>query len=182
MKHTQGGAVPDGAPTHFPPLSFAAGTGVRVVDHQGVTTEASGHDRAESQRDLDSRDSASEPPPQKTMRRGPGHADLGLGRCPPPPRRPEARGTQGTSPLLEAEISSSLYSGVESNLGDRGFPGGSVIKSPPAKPETQVQFLGQEASLEKEMATYSSILLGKFHGQRSLVGYSSWGAKELETI
>ena len=100
------------------------------------------------------------------MRRGPGHAGLGLGRCPSPSSRPEGRGTHGTSPLLEAEISSSLYSGVESSLGDRvlgevrkglGFPGGSVIKNPPAKPETQVQFLGQEAPLEKEMATYSSI-------------------------
>ena len=28
--------------------------------------------------------------------------------------------------------------------------------------------------LEKEMATHSSIVAGKFHGQRSLVGYSPW--------
>ena len=39
-----------------------------------------------------------------------------------------------------------------------GFPGGSVIKNLLAKQETQVQFLGQEDPLEKEMATYSSIL------------------------
>ena len=32
-----------------------------------------------------------------------------------------------------------------------------MVKNPPAKPETQVQCLGQEAPLEKEMATYSSI-------------------------
>ena len=38
--------------------------------------------------------------------------------------------------------------------------------------ETWVQSLGQEDSLEKEMATHSSILAGEFHGQRSLVGYS----------
>ena len=42
--------------------------------------------------------------------------------------------------------------------------------------EVQVQSLGQEDPLEEEMATYSS---GKFHGQRSLVGYSPWGHKEL---
>ena len=38
--------------------------------------------------------------------------------------------------------------------------------------EMWVQFLGQEDPLEEEMATHSSILPGKFHGQRSLVGYS----------
>ena len=39
-----------------------------------------------------------------------------------------------------------------------GFPGGSVVKNPPAKQETCVQSLGREDSLEKEMATPSSIL------------------------
>ena len=33
-----------------------------------------------------------------------------------------------------------------------------VVKNPSAIQETQVQFLGQEDLLEKEMATYSSIL------------------------
>ena len=36
----------------------------------------------------------------------------------------------------------------------------------------QVQALGQEGPLEKEMATPSSILPGESHGQRSLAGYS----------
>ena len=31
------------------------------------------------------------------------------------------------------------------------------------------------------MATHSSILAWKFHGQRSLVGYISWSHKELDT-
>ena len=34
---------------------------------------------------------------------------------------------------------------------------GLVVKNLPAKQETQVQSLGQEESLEKEMATHSSI-------------------------
>ena len=38
------------------------------------------------------------------------------------------------------------------------YGGGSVVKNPPAKQETQVQSLGQEESLEKRMATHSSIL------------------------
>jgi len=38
--------------------------------------------------------------------------------------------------------------------------------------ETQVQSLGQEDLLEKEMATTPVVLPGEFHGQRSLVDYS----------
>ena len=33
-----------------------------------------------------------------------------------------------------------------------------MVKNPPAKQEMQVRSLGQEESLEKEMATHSSIL------------------------
>ena len=40
----------------------------------------------------------------------------------------------------------------------QGFPGGSVVKNPPAVQETWVQSLGREDLLEKEMATHSSIL------------------------
>ena len=39
-----------------------------------------------------------------------------------------------------------------------GFPGGSVVKNLPAKQQTWVWFLGQEYSLEKKMATHSTIL------------------------
>ena len=42
-----------------------------------------------------------------------------------------------------------------------GFPGGSVVKIPPAMQmqEMRVQCLGQEDPLQKEMATHSSILV-----------------------
>ena len=62
-----------------------------------------------------------------------------------------------------------------------GFPNGSVVKNLPAVPETQVRSLGQEDPMEEEMATHSSIPAWKFHGQRSLVSYSPWGHKELNT-
>ena len=52
------------------------------------------------------------------------------------------------------------------------------VKHLPAMWETRVQSLGWEDPLEKEMAPHSSILSGKSHGQRSLVGYSPWGHKE----
>ena len=45
--------------------------------------------------------------------------------------------------------------------------------------ETWVQSLGQEDPLEEEMVTYPVFLPGKSHGQRSLVGYSLGGHKEL---
>ena len=47
-----------------------------------------------------------------------------------------------------------------------------VVKNLPAVQETQVQSLGWEDSLEKEMATHSSILASESHGQRSLVDCS----------
>ena len=56
-----------------------------------------------------------------------------------------------------------------------------MVKNTPAMQETRVRCLGWEDPLEKGMATHSSIL-GEFHGQRSLVGYSTWGCKELDTI
>ena len=34
----------------------------------------------------------------------------------------------------------------------------------------------------KEMAPSSSTFAGNFHGQRSLVGYSTWGKKESDMI
>ena len=44
--------------------------------------------------------------------------------------------------------------------------------------EMRVRSLGWEASLEKEMVTHSSILAGKSHGQRSLVGCSPRGTRK----
>ena len=45
-----------------------------------------------------------------------------------------------------------------------------MVKNLPATQETKVQSLNQEDPLEKEMATHSSILAWRIHGQRSLVG------------
>ena len=48
--------------------------------------------------------------------------------------------------------------------------------------ETQVQSLGWGDLLEEEKQPTSVFLTGKFHGQRSLVGYSHWGHKELDCM
>ena len=55
-----------------------------------------------------------------------------------------------------------------------------MVKRLPTMPETQVQSLGWEGPLEKEMATHSSGLPQKFHGQGSLVSYSPWDRNELD--
>ena len=55
-----------------------------------------------------------------------------------------------------------------------------MVKNPPAvqePQETQVQSLGWENPLEEGMATHSSILAWKIHGQRSLRGYCPWNGK-----
>ena len=46
--------------------------------------------------------------------------------------------------------------------------------------EMQVQSMGREDPLKEEMAALV-FLLGKFHGQRSLVGHSPWGRRESDT-
>ena len=56
-----------------------------------------------------------------------------------------------------------------------------MVKHLPTMQETQIQSLGREDLLEKEMATYSNILAQKILGWRNLVGYSPWGRKELDT-
>ena len=55
-----------------------------------------------------------------------------------------------------------------------------MVKNPPPMQETWVQSLGWDDPLENGMATHSSILAWRIHGQRSLVGYSTWGCKELD--
>ena len=62
-----------------------------------------------------------------------------------------------------------------------GFPSGSVVKNSPAMQETQVWSLSQEAPLEKEMATHSSILAWEIPWTESLAGYSPRGLKESDT-
>ena len=69
-----------------------------------------------------------------------------------------------------------------SNGSARGFPSGSVVKNLPEVQETWVQSLGWKDPLEEGMATHSSPFLENPHGQRSLVGCSSWDCKESDTI
>ena len=65
-----------------------------------------------------------------------------------------------------------------------GFPGGSVVKNPPANAgntETQVQSLGPKIPWSRKWQPTLVFVPGKFHGQKSLVCYHPWGCKELDT-
>ena len=55
-----------------------------------------------------------------------------------------------------------------------------LVKNLPAMQETWVWSLDREDPLEKEVEPTPVFLPGEFHGQRSLVGYSAWGHKELD--
>ena len=61
-----------------------------------------------------------------------------------------------------------------------GFPNGSDSKESACNAGDLVRSLGLEDPLEKEVATYSSILAWRIPWQRSLVGYSPWGHKEFD--
>ena len=58
-----------------------------------------------------------------------------------------------------------------------GFPAGSAVKNLPTTQEMCVRSLGREEPLEKGVATHSSTLPGKSHGQRRLAGHSPWVAE-----
>ena len=55
---------------------------------------------------------------------------------------------------------------------------GQMVKKMPAMQETGVQSLGQEAPWGREWQPSPVFLPAKFHGQKSLAGYSPWGPKE----
>ena len=57
-----------------------------------------------------------------------------------------------------------------------GFPGDSAVKNLPAMQETQIQSLGWEDPLEKEMATHSSILAWRIPETEEPSGLPSLGS------
>ena len=64
-------------------------------------------------------------------------------------------------------------------LSCKGFSGGSEIKNPPAIQETQVQPLGWEDPMEKEMATHSNILAWRIPWTEKPGGLQSIGLQRV---
>ena len=60
-----------------------------------------------------------------------------------------------------------------------GFPGGSMVKSPPAVQETGVRSLGQEGPLGEGMATRSSILAWRIPWTEEPGGLQSVGSQRV---
>ena len=67
---------------------------------------------------------------------------------------------------------------MHSTMYKMGFLSGLMVKNPPANQETWLQSLGQQGPLEKERATYSSVLAWEIPWTRNLAGYSQWGRKD----
>ena len=54
-----------------------------------------------------------------------------------------------------------------------------LVKNPPAMQETQVRSLGEEESLEKEMATHSTVLAWRISWTEELGGLQSTGLQRV---
>ena len=63
----------------------------------------------------------------------------------------------------------------------KDFPGGSVVKHLAGNVQVMGLFPRSGGSPEKGMATHSSILAWKIHGQRSLAGYKSMMSQKSRT-
>ena len=77
-------------------------------------------------------------------------------------------------PPLEEPLSHPLNLTLRGFL---GFPGDSVVKNPPANAGDTGLILGLGRSPGEGNGYPLVFLPGKFHGERSLVGYSPWGHK-----
>ncbi|CAI9153447.1 unnamed protein product [Rangifer tarandus platyrhynchus] len=65
-------------------------------------------------------------------------------------------------------------------MGQEGFPGGSEVKNPPANGADFDPWV-EKIPWKRKWQPTPVFLPGKFHGQRSLVGYSPGGHKESDT-
>ena len=71
--------------------------------------------------------------------------------------------------------------GIDKRSGTQrmGFPGGSVVKSPPVVQETRVLSLGGEDPLEKEMTTHSCIVAWRSPWTEEPGGLQSMGSQKV---
>ena len=65
------------------------------------------------------------------------------------------------------------------------FPGSTVVRNPPANAGEAIEvgsIPGSEDPWSRKWQPTPVFLPGKFHGQSSWTGYSTWGCKESDTI
>ena len=71
---------------------------------------------------------------------------------------------------------------LKGDVFSKGFPGGWVIKNPPAVQGGWFEPQVGKIPWRKTWQLTPVFLPGKSHGQRSQVGYSPWGHKELDMM
>ena len=82
---------------------------------------------------------------------------------------------KGQSPWLTFSLGTWCHDKNIKYLFYQGFPGGSVVKNPPAKQEMWVWSLSREDPPEKEMATHSRILVSEIPWTEELaMGHRVW--------
>ena len=82
-------------------------------------------------------------------------------------------------PSLSSTIQTLHFSILSEGKNRVRYPGGSVVNNPPTMQDTWVQSLDWEDTLEEAWQPTPVFLPEKSHGQRNLVGYSSWGCKRV---
>ena len=73
-----------------------------------------------------------------------------------------------------------MFKSVSVRIGYYGLPGGSDGKESACNSGDLVSVPGSGRSLEKGMATYSSILAWRIPWTEELAGYIPWGCKNLD--
>ena len=63
-----------------------------------------------------------------------------------------------------------------------GFPGGTVVKNPPANGGATGNSCVEKIPWRRKWQPTPVFWLGKFHGQRNLVGHRPWGHKKSDII
>ena len=88
----------------------------------------------------------------------------------------------GCSPSHPLQVSCDRWSLSQGLLHAEGDSSGSALDGSPEELDIGLQRPPRQPHGERtELRPIPILLPGKFHGQRSLVGYSPWGRKELDT-
>ena len=92
------------------------------------------------------------------------------------------RPTPGDLPLGHVPRITANSEYVECYTATEGFPGGSMVKNPPASAGDVGSIPGSNKITWRRKWQRTPVFLpGKFYGQRSLVGCSPWGAESAKT-
>ena len=93
----------------------------------------------------------------------------------------QAGGLERAATAFSAINMQCLSNTIAITITTRGFPGGAVVKNPPANAGDGGPISGWGDPLEEGTAAAPLFLPGEFHEWRNLAGYHPWGNKESDT-